>query len=140
VATFDLSCPGKLIGKEFVETSNVTEVRARFLDSVGGYWLAKGQNFGASDDNASETGNFDVSQNERTKSLCRAKIAYLRATDLAKAEVNPGTPPNILDISSEVANDDASAFPYKVENSLHRTNLAINALSAGEVDAACKNE
>jgi hypothetical protein len=148
VATFDLDCPNKLIGKDY----DFTTWRPRFLDSVGGYWLAKGQNFGATDDDPRDAGIFDVSQNERTKSLCQAKIAYLRAADFAKAttdEKDPSSedgicplwnPPDFLNICLEVAKDNLEEFPYRLQINLHHTNLAISNLPAGDVAAVCKSE
>ena len=135
VATFDLDCPNKLIGKGY----DFTDWRARFLDSVGGYWLAKGQNFGASTNETSDSGNFDVSENERTKSLCRAKIAYVKAADFAKARTDRISPDS-LNIRAEVEDDNLNEFPYRVRINLQRTNVAINNLPAGDVAAVCKNE
>jgi hypothetical protein len=144
VATFDVECSGKLIGKDFADQTDVPSIRARFLDSVGGYWLAKGQNFGKGDDETNDLGNFDVSQIERTKSLCRAKIAFLRATDFAEA-AKPLTDfgdPSLSEetMGGEVAHDNEAEFPYRLQIKLRRANAAINKLPAGDVAAICKSE
>jgi hypothetical protein len=136
IASVDVDCLSLLIGQEFGE-SDVLTTKARFLDSAAGYLLAKGQNFGASDEDAQDPSSYNVSQIERTKALCRAKSAYLKAADFAKSAVELNSRRAITSLDEEIQHDNEAEFPYGIMNGLHRTNLALADLPAADIASLC---
>jgi len=142
--TFDVDCLVRL--KANFRAEDADYIKASILDSVGGYWAAKAENFTASEsDNARIRGvNFD--SKTKIKALCLAKADYARALDrLVKR--NGKTHPmrendaKYLDfgtLDQDVREDEADVFPFEIQQRLDRVERALDNFPAADVADACK--
>jgi hypothetical protein len=140
----DTACFVRL-GVPHFDIDNANAIRARILDSVGGYWAAKGDNFGEGDNDNARIRRVNLDSDIRIKALCNAKAAYSRALDSVKTE--PGVPSRRVDdiaflrydtLDSELEADDTDALPFKTQQALARVNRALDAYPAWMQDSACK--
>ena len=136
VATFDVDCPGRL-GAPM--TSNLNDTRARFLDSAGGYWETKGENFGVSDNDKNRLRQIELDSRNTIKALCDAKIAYARALRFtANKKPNTSEAQGYDKLNDELQEDEADAFPIGIQAGWDRVDAALANFPTKDVENACK--
>ena len=136
LARFDVECPGRL----GATVGDKSDIRARFLDSVGGYWEAKGENFGVSENDTTRLRQLDLSTKIRIKALCNAKIAYARAQQFAATGMPHDTyTDQIYDkLNEELLNDVLPAVPIRILSWVGPCRRRACELFIEDIEDACK--
>jgi len=137
VATFDFRC-AKRWGASFDWRSP-----SYLLDSAGGYWGAKGENFGVSANDPAQASELAPNSQTRVAALCDARTAYLTArrhfdadrSDPVNAYENP---PDPLDEEAERWNDDR--FALGLQSGFDRADKDLAAIPAAEIAEACNSK
>ena len=134
VARFDVLCP-KLLGAGDV----APDLKARFLDSVGGYWEAKGENFGVSDNDQDRRNKIELRSADTIKALCKARIAYAQAgRTLAEPTEKPTAEEGLDRLDLELSIYDKSTDPIQYQAGWDRADAALSNYPKKDVDDACK--
>jgi hypothetical protein len=132
LAKFDVDCASKLGAKA---TNNDKII---FLDSIGGYWEAEGENFGVSNNDKTRLQAIQLRTKDRIKALCNAKITYATAKRLlpVRAPSTDDSPFDVLD--DQLRQDAVAAYPVTLQSGWDRADAALNNFAAKDVDDACK--
>jgi hypothetical protein len=142
LALIDMNC----LARGAISSSDADNYRTRQLDSLGAYWVAKGENFGSISDEESAWG-VSLDQRARIKALCDSKAAYARALDYTKTKNRPDYPvfnpddsrTNPYDtLDQQLTNDDNNALPFTIQTGLARAKRDLRGFPAADVADACK--
>jgi hypothetical protein len=138
LAAANVDCLGKLL--KFPDWY-VQHYKTVFLESVGGYWAAKGEDFGRVDDAQDHGAGRSLDDAIRIKALCDSRAAYSHALDSATqgARATGTADLNKYDkLDLRLTEDDSSAYPLKIQTGRHRVLQELDAFPAADVASACK--
>ena len=147
VSIFDLRCP-VLFGIE-VEP-NVNGVKALFLESVGSYWLAKGENFGASDNDPVHLRMIESDRKNTIAALCKAQLAFskaLKSLELSQDKTvgdprasrgDEGFTQTFDQLDSEITMAATADSPLIFQRGWDRARNDLSAFSEGDKAEVCK--
>jgi hypothetical protein len=136
VASFDIHCVIKL--KADFENDKADYFKARQLDSVGGYWVAKGENFGVSSNDSVRLRRIEIHQTDTIKALCDAKSAYATALRLAKEPLPAPQSDEYDKLDSKRSAEEPETLLIEIQAGWDRADHALSNYPTAEVDQACK--